>query len=104
MAPIPRTQTVRRGVEAPFEALPIHAWRALIGLRGDTACVFETRGKRRFKPLDDKGDDLLRVFLPLSADGVLVGTAAAACPELDVVSLNKAIVQCSDEFFVSAGR
>ena len=71
---------------------------------GDTACVFETRGKRRFKPLNDKNDDVKQILLPVASDRILVGTRNTSCPELDEPLLNKAFVRCSHEFFVSAAR
>ena len=68
---------------------------------GDTVCVFETNGERRFKPFDD-ADEVRRVFLPLSSRRVLVGTPHKARPKLDPVQLNKAAVRCSYEVFVSS--
>lgn len=68
---------------------------------GDTVCVFETTGTRRFKPFDD-ADDVCRVFLPISGDRALVGTPYRARPKLDPSRLNKAVVRCSYEFFVSS--
>jgi len=66
---------------------------------GDSACVFETGGSRRFKPVDEQGDDVRRIFLPVSSDRLLVGTPYSACPEPDLPLLNTAITRCSFEFF-----
>ncbi len=69
---------------------------------GDAVCIFETRGDRRFKPLDVDGDDVQRIYLPLSAERVLVGTPYTSCPRVDPRVLNKAIARCSQDFFVSS--
>jgi hypothetical protein len=71
---------------------------------GDCTCVFETVGKRRFKPLSDEDDELRRVFLPISHDRILVGTPIRSDPQLDLGLLNRASSRCSYEFFVSATR
>ena len=68
---------------------------------GDTVCVFEANGERRFKPLDD-GDETCRIFLPVSANRVLVGTPHRARPKVDLSRLNRAVARCSYEFFVSS--
>lgn len=71
-------------------------------LLGDSACVFETGGTRRFKTLNDPDDDVKRIFLPVSSDRLLVGTPTPYRPEIDLRNLNKAIARCSHEFFVSS--
>jgi hypothetical protein len=71
-------------------------------LLGDTVCLFETAGERRFKPLDDKADDVRRVYLPLASNLVLIGTLYSSGPQVDCRVLNKAIARCSLEFFVSS--
>ncbi len=38
---------------------------------GDTVCVFETRGQRRFKPLNDQDDDVKQILLPVAGIGYL---------------------------------
>lgn len=71
---------------------------------GDTVCLFETSGTRRFKPLDDGDDQVQRIFLPLAPDRILAGTPYKKSPRVDPAVLNKAIVRCSYEFFVSANQ
>jgi hypothetical protein len=71
---------------------------------GDTVCLFETSGTRRFKPLNDGDDSVQRIFLPLASDRILVGTPYRKSPKVDAVVLNKAIVRCSYEYFVSANQ
>ena len=67
---------------------------------GDTVCVFETRGKRRFKPLGSAGDDLVRVYFPMSSNRLLVGASTRQVPAVDVGIVNKAAARCSFEYFV----
>jgi len=67
---------------------------------GDSGCLFETFNKRTFKPFSDKGDKIANLFLPIETHRVLVGTSFAGVPEVDVVTLNKAIAKCSHEYFV----
>lgn len=69
---------------------------------GDTACVFETTGDRRFKPLNIGEDELHGVFLPVAADRVLLGTRSPMPAPVDPHLLNKAAVGCSYEFFISS--
>ncbi len=69
---------------------------------GDTVCLFETTGERRFKPLNDEADTIHRIYLPLASDCFLTGTPFKSCPVIDVRLLNKAIARCSYEFFVSS--
>ena len=68
---------------------------------GDTVCVFESNVDRRFKPLDD-ADGTYRIYFPVSADRVLVGTPYRARPKFDPARLNRSIARCSYEFFVSS--
>ena len=68
---------------------------------GDTVCVFEVNGDRRFKPLDEAGETT-RIFLPVSAERVLIGTPYRSRPKLDPHLLNKAVARCSYEFFISS--
>ena len=70
-------------------------------LLGDTVSVFENRGKRRFKPVHDHNDDIQRVLLPISSNRLLVGTPHSSHFGIDLQVVNKAVVRCSYEFFVS---
>lgn len=67
---------------------------------GDCGCLFETGGARRFTPLDDKDDDLVNIYLPISSDRVLIGTRYSTAQPMNVKVINKAIAKCSREFFV----
>jgi len=69
---------------------------------GDSVCLFETTGGRRFKPLFDKADSTTRIFLPLAHNRLLVGTNTGIGLEIDVALLNSAFARCSLEYFVSS--
>lgn len=73
-------------------------------LLGDSICVFETVGRRRFKPLDDETDPGKRVLMPLATDRLLIGTNDSEPPVVSEAEVNEASVRCSLEFFVSANR
>ena len=67
---------------------------------GDVGCIFETAGARRFKPLDDKRDDVFGVFLPIASRWIVVGTRYSTTPQIDLKTINRAFARCSYEFFV----
>jgi len=69
---------------------------------GDSVCVFETNAERRFRPIDVEADQLLRAYLPLSSQAILVGTRRESEPHVDFRLLNKAAARCSREFFLSS--
>lgn len=69
---------------------------------GDSVCVFETNGQRPFQPIDDETSQTKSILLPISADRLLVGTAADKVPSIDSRVVGDACARCSLEFFVSA--
>lgn len=69
---------------------------------GDISCFFETEEQRRFKPLNDKGDRILNVFLPISTNKLLVGTKHSNGTAVDFGSVNEAMAKCSYEYFVAS--
>ncbi len=71
-------------------------------LLGDTVIVAETAGQRRFKPLDDRGDHIHRIYLPIAADRLLVGSHGRECPKISERELNQVLARCSYEFFLSS--
>jgi hypothetical protein len=71
---------------------------------GDSVCLFEATGARRFKPLNEEADNTTRVFLPLALDRLLVGAQADEPPEIDVALINNASARCSLESFVSSRK
>lgn len=69
---------------------------------GDTGCISEVNGNRNFKPIAEKGDEIINIFLPISYDKVLVGTTNPLEPKINVKILNSAIAKCSFEQFISS--
>jgi hypothetical protein len=69
---------------------------------GDSVCVFEADGQRPFQPIYDETTRTKSILLPISADRLLVGTAAAKGPSIDASVACDACARCSLEFFVSA--
>jgi hypothetical protein len=81
-----------------------HNWflldvRSLL-LLGDSGCIFETDGKRRFRILPDGTDQIKRIYLPISSNRLLIGSATAYRPEVNLAEINKAVARCSFDFFV----
>lgn len=77
-----------------------HSSEALI--LGDSICIFETTGDRRFRPLDIGEGETVRIYVPLSARVVLVGSRGRSTPIVDFRLLCKAAARCSYEFFISS--
>jgi hypothetical protein len=67
---------------------------------GDTGCLFEVAGERRFKPIDDKGDKIINIFLPISSRKYLIGTTYSVVPQVDIKTLIQATARCSYEYFI----
>lgn len=53
--------------------------------------MFEIVGKRRYKSIDDKGDDITNIFLPIATHKLLLGTAFSTIPQISFKSINKAM-------------
>lgn len=70
-------------------------------LLGDTACITEL-SDRKFIPVAFPGSDVQRIYLPIDARRVLVGSPSRSVTELKVSKINKAIARCSFEFFLSS--
>lgn len=66
---------------------------------GDTGCLFEINGKKRFRAINDKDEQILNVFLPISSDRILVGVPSSM-PQFSFDVINEAIAKCSQEYFV----
>lgn len=92
--------TGRVEVYTPFNWFTVRSPLPLI--LGDSVCIFETSGPRRFRPIDLDATELQRIYLPISSDAVLVGTRTSKKPVVDFARLNKAAARCSCEFFVSS--
>lgn len=67
---------------------------------GDVGCLFETDGRKRFKPINEKGETIKNIFFPISANQVLVGTVNTEQPELNAQTLNEEIAKSSYEQFI----
>jgi hypothetical protein len=52
-------------------------------LLGDSACLFELAGERRFKPIHDAEEQLQRVFLPISSKRLLWARPTTSHPKLN---------------------
>jgi hypothetical protein len=66
---------------------------------GDTGCLFETDGSRRFKSFHDKNDNIKNIYLPISSNKMLIGSHSQIS-RIDFLEINEAIVKSSREFFV----
>jgi Protein of unknown function (DUF4238) len=67
---------------------------------GDIGCLFEVAGEVRFKSLDDKGDEIKNIYLPISSNRILIGTSGFISGQINFEEINNAIVHCSRDFFV----
>lgn len=66
---------------------------------GDIGCLFEINGEKRFRAINDKDEQILNVFLPISSDRILVGVPSSM-PQFSFDVINEAIAKCSQEYFV----
>lgn len=71
-------------------------------LLGDSICVFETGGKRRFAPFAGGDDDIRQCYLPLSPSKALLGNHVEARPDFRPQFWNSVVARCSEQFFVSS--
>ncbi|MEP7363163.1 MAG: DUF4238 domain-containing protein [Acidobacteriota bacterium] len=71
-------------------------------LLGDCGCVFETAGKRRFRPIDEMEEGFVAAYLPIASTRLLVGSTSKHEPMIDVKLVNRAVARCSHKFFVSS--
>lgn len=67
---------------------------------GDVGCLFEVAGKKKFISLSGKEDDLKSIYLPISSDTLVVGTASTTMPQIDSRAINENSAKISREFFV----
>lgn len=67
---------------------------------GDVGCIFELDGHAQFKSLGGTDDKILNVYLPISSDCLVVGTAHSEFPRIDFTAINEAVARCSREFFI----
>ncbi|MFN0167418.1 MAG: DUF4238 domain-containing protein [Bryobacteraceae bacterium] len=69
---------------------------------GDMVCFFETNGRRRYKPLHEGRRELVRAYMPVASDRILVGTIYNTCPSLAADQVNIVSARCSTEYFISS--
>ncbi|MEY2510940.1 MAG: hypothetical protein QOE26_1703 [Verrucomicrobiota bacterium] len=67
---------------------------------GDAAVIFHVSGAPEWKPFLDKNDDLVEVYLPLTADRLLVAGAGKAAVDTSII--RRQIALTSHTFFISA--
>jgi hypothetical protein len=67
---------------------------------GDVGCLFEVAGKKKFISLSGKEDDLKSIYLPISSDTLVVGTASPSMPQVDFKAINENSAKISKEFFI----
>ncbi|MBD2207823.1 DUF4238 domain-containing protein [Calothrix sp. FACHB-1219] len=66
---------------------------------GDTGCLFEINGSRRFKSFHDKLDKIKYVFLPITSNKILIGSHSELS-EISFQIINEAIAKSSRKFFI----
>ncbi len=69
---------------------------------GDSVCVFETRGRRQFTPFVTRDDDVVQVYMPISANRAIVGRQGKGVEDCDLSKWNLVVSRCSEEYFVSS--
>ena len=67
---------------------------------GDSIVIFEVSGERKFKPFYESNDDLKCIYIPLDSYSLLYATPNPE-DKPNVDGINKAIAQCSFDFFIS---
>jgi hypothetical protein len=68
---------------------------------GDCGVIFEVDSSRRFKTFWEEVDKLKGVFLPISSKYLIIGSQIVENLSLELKTINRAIAECSREFFIS---
>lgn len=68
---------------------------------GDCGVIFEVDSSRRFKTFWEEVDKLKGVFLPISSKHLIIGSQIVENLSLELKTINRAIAECSREFFIS---
>jgi len=63
-------------------------------------CLFEVREPKKFKSLNDKEDEIVAAYVPISSDTMILGTNSSGMSQIDFREINKTFAKCSREFFV----
>lgn len=67
---------------------------------GDVGYLFETTGAKTFTFINEKHDEIKRIFLPISSNRMLIGTWLSYLPQFDFNFINQVTAKCSREFFI----
>ena len=67
---------------------------------GDVGCLFEVTGTKQYITLAGKDDELKAVYLPISSDRFVVGTASPTAPRIDFNRINQVFAEHSRDFFI----
>ena len=67
---------------------------------GDVGCLFEVAGPKQYMTITGKDDELKAVYLPISSDRLIVGTASPIAPLIDFDGINQAFAEHSRDFFI----
>lgn len=68
---------------------------------GDVAVLLEVKGTRRFKPFDDKEEELVGIYLPIATNRLLVGRPVGSRGKIDIGEIRAAYISVCREFFIS---
>jgi len=68
----------------------------------DVGCVFEIKGSKRFKSLAGGDDEIVAIYLPVSSDTLVVGTASTADNIVATTELNEHTAKISREYFIAS--
>jgi hypothetical protein len=67
---------------------------------GDLGCLFEVTGAKQYITLTGNDDELKAVYLPISSERLIVGTASPIAPHIDFNRINQAFSEHSRDFFI----
>ena len=67
---------------------------------GDVGCLFEVAGQKQYMTITGKDDDLKAVYLPISSDRLIVGTASPTAHFVDFDEINRAFAEHSRDYFI----
>jgi hypothetical protein len=67
---------------------------------GDVGCLFEVTGAKQYITLAGKDDELKAVYLPISSDRLVMGTASPTAASIDFNRINQVFAEHSRDFFI----
>jgi hypothetical protein len=71
-------------------------------LLGDSGCLFALKCDPQFHPYPEDPKNISTLYLPLSKELLLIGSARQNDPAVDTATLNEAAARCSRYFYASA--